>query len=540
MKKILTWLSIILLSAGISKSQVTQQWVQRFTSDSTRDESVNDMFVDSQGNVYVTGYQKSLPFPYHASIEAVTIKYNSLGELQWIQNYHASENNGAFGRAVHVDATGNVYVTGESAIYSGGANKALVIKYSPSGTQLWSYLFAYSSAYNGGFDIITDADGNVYVTGEYATNVITYNNIFLVKFSPSGNLINQTFYNSGSEGARKIGMDGSGKIIIGGYLNEDDSTAFIALKYEQNLDFVWASRWGNGIGNVNKIDMQIDINSNVILLGTNSITIDYSLVKFNPAGFVQWGKNYSSAGGNDIASAVDCDNSGNVYVTGTTGSAGFPLTQKITSIKYLPDGSQSWIQSFDGGTVPDGYSGYDIDVDDSTNIYITGVKHSTSDIVTLKYNQSGNLSWSIIYNGTGNSIDMGVSAASDGNGNVYTSGNSLGISSGNDIAVIKYSSTSIGIQNISNEIPDKIHLYQNYPNPFNPVTNIRYSITKNSSVNLKVFDINGRFVSELVNENQHAGTYEVTFDGSTLSSGNYFYRLRTDGFVETKKFTLIK
>lgn len=540
MKKVIAILTIILINAVISHSQVTQQWVQRFTSDSTRDESVNDMFVDSQGNVYVTGSQKSLPFPNQASIEAVTVKYNSLGELQWIQNYRAAGNNGAFGRAVHVDAAGNVYVTGESAIYSGGGNRALIIKYSPSGTQLWSYLFAYSSAYNGGFDIISDADGNVYVTGEYATNVITYNNIFLVKFSPSGSLINQTFYHSGSEGARKIGMDGSGKIIIGGYLNDDDSTAFIALKYEQNLDFVWASRWGNGVGNVNAIDMKIDINSNVLLTGTNSITIDYNLVKYNPAGFVQWGRNYSSAEGNDIAKAVDCDNAGNVYVTGTTGAAGFPLSQKITTIKYLPDGSQSWVQSFDGGTVPDGYSGYDIDVDDSANIYVTGQKYSTSDIVTLKYNQSGNLSWSIFYNGTGNSADNGVSVASDGNGNVYTSGNSPGISSGYDIAVIKYSSSSIGIQNISNEIPYKIHLYQNYPNPFNPVTKIRYSLTKRSHVKMKVFDVNGRIVSEPVDENHNAGTYELIFDAAGLSSGTYFYRIQTDDYTETKKLTLIK
>ena len=540
MKKILTWLSVILLNAGLSQSQVTQQWVQRFTSDSTRDESVNDMFVDSEGNVYVTGSQRSLPFPGQASIEAVTVKYNTLGELQWIQNYRATGNNGAFGRAVHVDAAGNVYVTGESAIYSGGANKALIIKYSPSGTQLWSYLFAYSSAYNGGMDIITDADGNVYVTGEYATNVITYNNIFLVKFSPSGSLINQTFYHSGSEGARKIGMDGSGKIIIGGSLNDDDSTAFIALKYEQNLDLVWASRWGNGVGNVNKIDMKIDINSNILLAGTNSLAIDYYLVKYDPAGSVQWGRNYNSAQGNDKANAVDCDNSGNVYVTGTTGGPGFPLTEKITTVKYLPDGTQAWVRSFDGGAAPDGYSGYDNDVDDSANIVVTGVKYSTSDIVTLKYDQAGNLSWSINYNGTGNSSDLGVSVATDGNGNVYTSGNSLGISSGYDIAVIKYSPSAIGIQNISNEVPGKILLYQNYPNPFNPVTKIRYSITKNSAVDLKVFDINGRIVSELVDENQHAGTYEVTFDGSALSSGNYFYRLRTDAVSETRIFTLIK
>jgi len=83
-------------------------------------------------------------------------------------------------------------------------------------------------------------------------------------------------------------------------------------------------------------------------------------------------------------------------------------------------------------------------------------------------------------------------------------------------------------------------LYQNYPNPFNPGTIINYQIPVNNYVTLKVFDVSGREVATLVNEELKPGTYEVTFDGSNLPSGVYFYKLTAGDFSETKKLLLLK
>ncbi len=85
-----------------------------------------------------------------------------------------------------------------------------------------------------------------------------------------------------------------------------------------------------------------------------------------------------------------------------------------------------------------------------------------------------------------------------------------------------------------------IELHQNYPNPFNPETVIRYSLTDNHLVTLKVFDVLGNEVSTLVNEVQRPGNHKVTFDGKELSSGIYYYKLNADGFSETKKMILVK
>jgi len=514
-------------------AQVSENWVQRFTSDSTRDETVNDMFVDAQGNVYVTGSQKG---PFQSQLEAVTVKYNSLGIQEWIQNYQAPSNNGAFGRAIHVDANGFVYVTGENAIISGGANEALIIKYNPTGTQLWSYRFQYvNQSYAGGFDITTDLTGNVYVTGEYGNGG---NNIFLIKFDPSGNLIGQTFYNSSSEGGRKIALDGAGKIIIAGYIQDNDSLSFIALKYEQNLDFVWASRYGQGVGNINPIDMTIDNNSNIIIAGTSNL--DYAVVKIKPTGLVQWSKLYNSVTGWDNCRAVVKDDLGNIYVTGETGTLGFPLTYKITTIKYSPDGNEVWLNEFSGdSTGTDGYTGYDIAIDNLANVYIIGQRYSNSDITTLKYNTAGSLQWAIHYNGLSNSQDVPVAVGVDPNGNVFSTGNSLDFTTGYDIAIIKYVQTPTSVE-VEGKSISSFTLKQNYPNPFNPSTTIKYSVSISEFLTLKVYDLLGREVATLIDEYKPAGSYEVEFEVSELSSGIYFYRLQAGSFVETKKMILLR
>lgn len=101
-------------------------------------------------------------------------------------------------------------------------------------------------------------------------------------------------------------------------------------------------------------------------------------------------------------------------------------------------------------------------------------------------------------------------------------------------------SESTGINFISSEIPSNYSLFQNYPNPFNPSTNIKYQISKNSFVILKVYDLLGREISTLVNELQKAGVYEIQFSNSGLTSGIYFYRMQAGNYSETKKMVYIK
>ncbi len=96
-----------------------------------------------------------------------------------------------------------------------------------------------------------------------------------------------------------------------------------------------------------------------------------------------------------------------------------------------------------------------------------------------------------------------------------------------------------GINSGSSMVND-FHLFQNYPNPFNPSTVIKFDLRNSGFVKLKVYDINGKLVKTLVNEFLRPGTFEIAFDGSSLSSGLYFYLLDYDTKVETKAMVLIK
>jgi len=98
----------------------------------------------------------------------------------------------------------------------------------------------------------------------------------------------------------------------------------------------------------------------------------------------------------------------------------------------------------------------------------------------------------------------------------------------------------LGVEKTADYIPSEYTLEQNYPNPFNPVTNIVYSIPKESKVSLEVYDIVGRLVTTLVNTNQQAGRYTVDFDASKLSSGMYIYRLSAGDVSFAKKMLLMK
>ncbi|MBI5216717.1 MAG: T9SS type A sorting domain-containing protein [Ignavibacteriae bacterium] len=109
---------------------------------------------------------------------------------------------------------------------------------------------------------------------------------------------------------------------------------------------------------------------------------------------------------------------------------------------------------------------------------------------------------------------------------------------------------SLDVREVGGETPAEFRLEQNYPNPFNPSTNFRFRIANFSSeggsasggglVTLKVFDVLGREVVNVVNKELPAGNYSVTFDAGELTSGVYYYQLQAGSFIETKKFLLMR
>jgi len=106
--------------------------------------------------------------------------------------------------------------------------------------------------------------------------------------------------------------------------------------------------------------------------------------------------------------------------------------------------------------------------------------------------------------------------------------------------IFRFTVRAIGITQINTEVPQNYKLYQNYPNPFNPVTKFKFSIPKESFVKLKIFDLSGKEISVVINQNMKLGVYEYSWNASNLPSGVYFYSLETESYREVRKAMLIK
>ena len=104
---------------------------------------------------------------------------------------------------------------------------------------------------------------------------------------------------------------------------------------------------------------------------------------------------------------------------------------------------------------------------------------------------------------------------------------------------MKQASLILGIED-ENISTAEYQLYQNYPNPFNPVTKISYVLPKESNVELTIYDIQGKEITNLINEKQESGRYEVDFNAANLPSGVYIYKLTAGNFQSIKKLTLLK
>lgn len=97
-----------------------------------------------------------------------------------------------------------------------------------------------------------------------------------------------------------------------------------------------------------------------------------------------------------------------------------------------------------------------------------------------------------------------------------------------------------GVSGNTAELPKEFQLYQNFPNPFNPVTNIRFDIPKASFVKVKVYDLLGKEIANLINTEMEPGRYDVNWDGTNFASGIYFYRIEAKDFTKVMKMILIK
>jgi hypothetical protein len=520
------------------------QWVRNYDA-RDRTMEASGVTMDDPGNLYLVGATGRYP---HTDFAA--IKYSSSGFILWESSSSGPGSSSDFVSAMEIDASGNVYVTGSSK-GAGTRWDYLTVKFDPAGNQLWSARYdGPAQRSDHPVAMAVDNSGNVFVTGS-SEGVGTEEDWATVKYNSSGSEIWVARHdNGGYENPSAICVDNAGNALVTGLISYEITT----VKYSPSGQELWTARYDTSMGPSAILADQL---GNVYVTAANlgeGLTI-----KYNAQGLQQW----TAAGGNDVA----VDDSGNVYVTSDSASR---------TRKYSAGGSQSWISPHGGLTLrfDDSHNVYvvgpqkllkldpggnmqwqrdfpesfpaDISLDASSNVILVRTEFSVDngyDFVTAKYDPSGQQQWSILYDGYGYS-DIPSAVRVDNSGNIYVAGELQRSDFSPFPTIVKYNQVTVNVEETGGSLPETYWLAQNYPNPFNPSTTFSFNIPYSSFTILRVFDLLGREVATLVDEELDSGTYSVQWNSRAqstgLASGVYLYRLEAGNFVQTRKMILLR
>lgn len=497
---------------------------------------INNVYGDDKGldiavigdntdrRIFATGFLKN---QFNKS-EILTISINAnSGDTNWTRRYSLNSDSKGFGIAIDEDK--NTYIAGYCSPY--GVYKDIVtLKYDPYGTLQWSRIYnnrQYKQE-DVGTDITVD-NSHVYVMG-YTFNGAQYkNDLILLNYDLNGGKQEIDIFEK-----RVTNETPTGFVITGKGLNNDKSkialtsvsdnianpstgSSFLTIAYDggATMDYMWMSAFSRQPGEEN-IATSIDADKigDVYVTGycyTAGNEYDFATIKYNGSnGGYAWQNEpvvyYDMGNGNDKASSIKVFGD-SIYVSGSS--------------QFFPGGYRTLAYRQNNRNIELNWD----------NFYIPSFLNDERNLV----NRSSLLN---IDTTTGNVISMMMAW----DNNVINKYAVIGYSgSGNTLYTIDYGESSDNLKVVKSQETDFTTLYNNYPNPFNPSTEIRYSLSDDSFVEMKVYNMLGKEVSTIVNENQTPGYYEVKFDGSKLSSGIYYYSMSADGkVIDTKRMILLK
>jgi hypothetical protein len=449
---------VMFIALFIGSDPVSAFWARRYNGSGTTHDRAYTLVVDSAGNIYVSGSsQGTNTDPYNRDF--LTIKYSPTGTVLWSKQFGGTLGLSDSASVSALDCNGNLYVAGVTDIderygRDGGINRGnpnyTIVKYSPTGTQLW--VRSYNGAGNGN-DYVqaigVDSSNNVYITGKSQGPVHTASGVSTqqyatVKYDSNGNLKWSKAFGSFTTGGKAIKVNSSGVYVTGGTSSQNipftTIDSYATIKYSFDGNQVWVKTY-KSTGTYVQMDtaaedITSDSSGNIYVTGTefgNEINdTNIRTIKYSSTGTQVWSKLYNSGTEKlDMGSSLNTDSSGNVYVAGRQNG------KALITVKYLANGTLSWAKIFPITNPANDhtYSKVLLLLDSSANVYISGILDG--DYKTLKYNTSGTLLWNKSYGASTSAYDIPMAAKLDQNKNVIVTG-TTNDGTGDDFLTIKY------------------------------------------------------------------------------------------------------
>ena len=407
-------LILIVLNANTALCQITRQWVATYNGSGDFNDRYTCTTTDNSGNIYIGGSTTN----NGEDRDYLIVKLNQNGEIVWKKQYRGNGASTDEVTAIATDALGYVYVTG----FSKGLNTSedyLTIKFNNSGDTLWTRRYDFVGEYDQANSIFVDASGNVYVTGQSDSDISSFINDDYVTIKYSSNGTQQWLkrfdgFGGGLDRAVKVLADGAGNVYITGRSDNGTDDDYVTIKYNNSGSQQWIKYDDRG-GRDRPVSMAIDINNNLYITGRsdNGSNDDFWTLKYNSAGLLLWQQAFDFVE-DDRATAISVDASGNCYITGQSdGDATVTTNFDYQTIAYSSAGTQIWQIRFNSLTSNDDIPNA-ISVS-ANQVFVTGLSDSDpsaaviNDIVTKCYSISnGAENWSASYSNNPNNGDEAI------------------------------------------------------------------------------------------------------------------------------------
>jgi hypothetical protein len=550
-----------------------EQWAAYYNGPVNGEDGATSIATDSDGNVYVTGYSEGSG----SGLDYVTLKYDRSGNQIWTARYDGLAGGEDRANAMAVAGDGSVFITGCSAGIGTGLDYATV-GYTPEGIEQWVTRYdGPGNAYDEARALALDDSGNVIVTGS-STGSWVYEDYGTVKYDSQGEELWAARYDGPGnwyDAAQAVLVDAAENIYVAGYSYAPfQDYDYATVKYNSSGTQLWIQRYNAPWnGDDRAYAMAGDDDANIYVTGYTSsyfFSHDYTTIKYDSDGTNLWQGVYSGPGeGEDGAVAIALDGIDGVHVAGN--SQGEALDYDFATVKYsqnppdlfftltangptiLPASGGIIYYTIDGGNAGTYYEVADIWIDVSIPLGVVygpvvGPVEGLSFPPGSSFERDRELTVPGVvppglyvingYFGNYDLFDPVIYAEDHLEFTKLESGDETGSGGWFSDSGEPFTQPLPAVDGSST--PAVYGLRSNYPNPFNSRTTVPFHLQLPGCVQLSVFDISGRLLMVLVDGHREAGVHEVTFDAADLPSGVYLCRLQSETISTIRKLVLIK